>query len=627
MKISIRKSYLVALHDMLMAAASYTLSMWLRLGDNLDITSPYFIKGLVAFTATCFFVFLYFDIYRRVWSYTSGQDLVAIAKAVTLSIIIFVPVMFFISRLMDFPRSALLINWFVLIIMIGAPRFAYRTIIDGSFSLDKSTAIPEAQKISILLIGANDNTELFLREANSNNKSNYKVVGIIDNDSQKEGRYIRNVKIYGNLSKIDNIFEKLKKKGKHVQKIIIAPDLLEGPEVAKLLDFAESKGLTISRLPHLTDFKQTVVSKKIEMRPIALEDLLGRPQKALDRKGIKELIKNKRVLITGAGGAIGSELVRQVASYKPAHITLLDNSEYYLYMIDKEMDEKLPKQPKRPVIGDVRDKKGLENIFREEKPDLVFHAAALKHVPMSEYNVSETVLTNIIGTKNVADSCLKAKIKQMVMVSTDKAVNPTNVMGATKRVAEKYVQTLGENKKSKTKFVTVRFGNVLGSTGSVIPLFREQISKGGPMTITHPDITRYFMTIREAVELILQASTLGYSTSDNKSQIFVLDMGEPVLIRHLAEQLVRLAGLKPEKDIKIKYIGLRPGEKLFEELFYEEEKPSGTQYDGVMKALASELSATELNKKIKEIELASTEHDNKKSLSILRKTLPESRLS
>lgn len=622
MRFPSKKLFFTAAHDIAMSGLSFVLSFWLRLGEDFNLYSPDFLKSLIVFILISTIVLFSFGIYRRVWRYSAMEDLISLTKAVTVTILIFLPLMFLLNRLEGIPRTIMFINWFVMLALLGGPRFLYRMIKDSTLSGNVS-AIPKSQKISVLLVGANDNMELFLRETVSNSNSDYRVVGIIDNDKGKEGRYIRNIRVYGSINNIEKVVEQLKKKGNQPQKIIIAPDLLEGDDVSKLLDFSERSGITMSRLPRLTDFKQ-IDAEKIQMRPIALEDLLGRPQKALDRVIMKKLVNGRRILITGAGGAIGSELVQQIAGYGPSHITILDSSEHNLYLIDRTLEETFPTLSKCPVIGDVRDRKNLDIVLKKERPSLVFHAAALKHVPMSEKNICEAVLTNIVGTKNMSDACAEAGVEQMVMISTDKAVNPSNVMGATKRLAENYVNSFGSSKKAKkTRFVTVRFGNVLGSSGSVIPLFQRQLEGGGPITVTHPDVTRYFMTIREAVELVLEASALAYQEKNKTSHIFVLDMGKPVLIKHLAEQMIRLAGLKLGEQIEIKYIGMRPGEKMFEELFYSKENPTQTAYEGIMLAKASEINLSDINKIIKKIYDTATTWDNQKSKALLEKALPE----
>lgn len=614
----VKKAYIAALHDAVMAGISFVLALYLRFDmEGFHKTEPYLVPGVILFMLTSAAVFIALRVYRRSWRYVSVQDLSAIAQAVTLSILIFIPIMFIYNRLEGMPRSAILINWLVMMVLIGGSRFLYRVV------RQRTLTIPETSKISVLLVGANDYTELFLRETVGNRHSDYRVVGLVDDDPAKIGQMIRNIHVYGSVANIESIVEKLRSQDKTPQKIIIAPDMIKGADVRKLVHIADQYGMTVGRLPRLTEFHQTE-THHLEMRPIMLEDLLGRPQKVLDRGAMKTLIQGKRVLVTGAGGTIGSELCRQICSYEPSHITLLDHSEHNLYQIEKALEEHYPNISYRALIADICNKSSLTLIWEQEQPQLVFHAAALKHVPMSEQNISTAIHTNIIGTKNIADICIRSHVEEMVIISTDKAVNPTNVMGATKRLAESYIQAIGQSPKSgTTRFATIRFGNVLGSTGSVVPLFKRQLKSGGPLTVTHPDVTRYFMTVREAVELVLQASAMAYNHKNYRGNIFVLDMGEPIYIKDLAEQMIRLAGLIPGQEVTIEYTGMRPGEKLYEELFSEEESPVPTHYEGILLASPREVDLAALNRFIKQCEEAIKLRDEDKSLILLKETLPE----
>jgi O-antigen biosynthesis protein WbqV len=398
--------------------------------------------------------------------------------------------------------------------------------------------------------------------------------------------------------------------------------------VRRLFELSETLALPLARLPRLTDFRRG--AERLDVRPIAIEDLLGRPQTPLDRPAMAALVGGRRVLITGAGGTIGGELARQVAALGPAQLALLDSAEFALYAIDLELGEQFPELARRAILGDVRDRKQLGALLSELAPELVFHAAALKHVPMSEANPEEAILTNAIGTRNVSELCRDAGVSAMVMISTDKAVNPTSVMGATKRLAEAWCQTLdlAERRRrqqgtSSTRYVTVRFGNVLGSTGSVVPLFQRQLARGGPLTVTHPDITRYFMTVREAVELVLQATTLGMADADAGGQIYVLDMGEPVRIVELARQMIRLAGLRPERDIQIAFTGLRPGEKLHEELFHEGEALVETAAAGIRLAHPRTVDGAVLARAFDELEAAARARRSADALAQLAHLVPE----
>ncbi len=343
---------------------------------------------------------------------------------------------------------------------------------------------------------------------------------------------------------------------------------------------------------------------------------------------MRALISNRRVLVTGAGGTIGSELVRQICDFAPSHLALFDHSEFALYAIDREVLERKPELSRSAILGDVRDRARVFEIVSRERPDLVFHAAALKHVPVVEDHPNEGVLTNAIGTRHVADACADSSVRVMVLISTDKAVNPTNVMGATKRLAESYCQArdiVARRSGAKTRFLMVRFGNVLGSTGSVVPLFQHQLSRGGPLTVTDPAMTRYFMTVREAVELVLQASALGAADGTEEGRIFVLDMGEPVKIIDLARQMIRLAGLRPDIDIKIEITGVRPGEKLYEELFHTAEKVTPTTAQGILLAAPRTADLAVLSRALDELQEAAKAGRTEQTLTLLARIVPEYR--
>ncbi|HEU0118481.1 MAG TPA: SDR family NAD(P)-dependent oxidoreductase, partial [Alphaproteobacteria bacterium] len=418
-----------------------------------------------------------------------------------------------------------------------------------------------------------------------------------END-KRVGRTIHNVPVLGTIGDLPEVVEQLRDSGNGPSRLILTRGIarFNGSYVAQLLEQSTALGLSLSRIPALTDLRNDVSTAFVmHDKPLALEDLLGRPEIKLNRHDIRALVKGKRVLVTGAGGTIGAELVRQIAALEPQHLTLIEFSEFNLYKIEMEVRESLPYQSTRALIADVRDATRIEQIFHEEKPELVFHAAAIKHVPIAEENVREAILTNVHGTRVVADCATRANVAAMVLISTDKAVYPSSVMGATKRAAEMYCQAL-DLATSNTRFITVRFGNVLGSTGSVVPRFQEQLAKGGPLTVTHPDITRYFMTVHEAVELVLQASSLGVKPGDQRGKVLVLDMGQPVKIADLARQIIRLAGLKPDEDIQITYTGLRPGEKLHEELFAEAEELMPSAADGVQIAKSYTVDLGQLQK-------------------------------
>jgi len=622
---TIPKRGLVAFaHDIVMAGASFGVSLYLRLGDDITryASAETFLEAGLVFTAIAAGVFYFMNLYRGVWRYASLNDLVAISRAATLVVLIFLLVMFVWTRLDALPRSLPLINWFVLMALLGGPRFLYRVIKDRRFELRYEAE--GRSRIPVLLVGAGDGAELFIRSLARDADTNYQVVGIVSEKTKRVGQHIHGKEVLGTTRELKRVTEKLAQAGDRPQRLVLTKNSLDGALVRELLDEAAELGMTLARLPKLTDFRDGAVDK-LEIRPIALEDLLGRPQMALDRPAMEAMIKGRRVLITGAGGSIGSELSRQVSDFGPSELALLDHSEFGLYSIDMEMDDRAPDLPRRAFLADVRDRDRIERVFAEYQPQLVFHAAALKHVPLVEANLFEGAMTNTAGTANIADACIKADVTCMVLISTDKAVNPTNIMGATKRIGEIYCQArdIQRGEDAGTRFVTVRFGNVLGSTGSVVPLFQKQLSAGGPITVTHPDMIRYFMTIHESVELILQASVLGQQGHEQDGKIFVLDMGEPVRIFDLAEQMIRLAGLTPGKDIQIEFTGTRPGEKLFEEMFHDGETLIQTGCEGILLAAPRVVDMDAIAEAIETLRRAAAKADAETAMRIIRTLVPE----
>ncbi len=622
-----RRSYIVYVHDILMAAISFVASLYLRLGDAMYFYSPdLLVKGTIIFTVISAVVFWLMGLYRGVWRYASLNDLLAIARAAMVTVLMFLLVMFLWTRLEEFPRATLIINWFVLMALLGGPRFFYRLLKDRRFELRFEDETHP--KVPVLLVGAGDGAELFIRALSRTPQANYRVVGIVSENPARVGLHIHGVDVLGTTSDLGKVVDDLNKRGDRPQRLVLSKDNIAGPKVRDLLDESYRLGMTLARLPKLTEFKDETPDR-VEVKPIALEDLLGRPQTSLDHDLMRGLVVGRRVLVTGAGGSIGSELVRQIADLAPSEIVLLDNSEHNLYQIDMEMSVNHPDIKRRAVISDVRDRRRVDGLFAEFSPELVFHAAALKHVPMVEANISEGVSTNVIGSANIAEACIASETLAMVLISTDKAINPTSVMGATKRIAESYCQALDKQvldrpgTNTSTRFITVRFGNVLGSTGSVVPLFQKQLRGGGPLTVTHPDMTRYFMTVREAVELVLQASAMGCKDSKCEGSIFVLDMGDPVKILDLARQVIRLAGLTPDVDIDIEFIGPRPGEKLFEEMFHSSEPLKSTACSGVLLAYPRANDAVVLTRAFKELSAAVAAGDEARIIEIIHRLVPE----
>ena len=626
MKITRRASAAFA-HDLVMAALSFILSLFLRVGGDITQYSPNLLLIYdLGFTATAAAVFLWAGLYRGIWRYASLPDLLALFRAATLTILIYFPAMFLMTRLADMPRSLVGINWLLLMALLGGPRFAYRVFKDRG--LDHVFESARYAPVPILLIGAREGADLFIRALARDPRRSYRVVGILADGAARVGRDIGGVPILGTFDEIKTVVDQLTRRDARPQRLIVCGDALERPVARRLLDFSAEAGIPLARAPRLTDFRAAGEDDIQRIEPVAIEDLLGRPQTVLDRSGMRRLIAGRRVLVTGAGGTIGSELARQIASYGPARLALLDNGEYALYTIDQELKERFQEVPRQAIIADVRDRHRLDATMASERPELVFHAAALKHVPIVEANPVEGVVTNVLGTRNVAESCRAHGVDAMVMISTDKAVNPANVMGATKRLAESICQSLDliEAKRGHgTRYVTVRFGNVLGSTGSVVPLFQRQLAKGGPLTVTHPEISRFFMTVREAMELVLQASTLASEDNEARGKIFVLDMGEPVKIADLATQMIRLAGKKPGEDVAIDYVGLRPGEKLHEELFYESERLMPTKIAGIRLAAPRAIDYAILSRSLDDLAEHAREGRDDRLMALLRTLVPEYR--
>jgi O-antigen biosynthesis protein WbqV len=454
----------------------------------------------------------------------------------------------------------------------------------------------------------------------------FRVVGVLDNAAQFQGRQIHSARVLGRFGDLPAIVARLADQGVRVQRVILTdPTVIDDATKRRLFEQAGELGLSIARLPRLAELQDAAEDSAIRLHQVTLEDLLGRRQFAHDQAALDHLIGERRVLITGAGGTIGSELTRQIAALHPRQLVLLDSSEFNLYAIDLELRERCPSVPFRPMLCDIRDRDRVMGIFAAERPQLVFHAAALKHVPMVEMNPSEGVLTNVVGTRNVADAAAKYGALAMVQVSTDKAVKPTSVMGASKRLAEFYCQALdleGNGSGRGARFMTVRFGNVLGSSGSVVPLFQRQLARGGPLTVTHPEISRYFMSVQEAVALVLQASARGLEETDARGQIFVLDMGRPAKIVDVARQMIRLAGMRPDIDVKIEFTGLRPGEKLYEELFDEAERRLEGGLQGIFVAVSQSINLEVLRRLFDELASASRQQDRATLLRLLAHAVP-----
>ncbi|MBP2310833.1 polysaccharide biosynthesis protein [Azospirillum soli] len=631
MRIPSPRAFLVYLHDLAMTGIALVVALYLRVGAQaFDQFRDPLIIGLPILVAIAAVVFRLSGLYRGIWRYASVPDLSTLLRAVSVVVLCFLLVLFMATRLESLPRSLPVILWFVMVVVLGGPRFAYRLFKDRR--LGHHVMADDTPRIPVLLLGVGDSAELFIRSLDQNAGAAYRVVGILDEKDRRVGHAVRGVPVLGGPDDLPRLVEELERKGDRPQRLIVTKGQNEipGALLRELLDQAESLGLVLSRLPSLTEFKSALGEGKIEVRPIALEDLLGRPQAVLDRGAIASLVTGRRVVVTGAGGTIGSELVRQIAALGPETLVLVDAGEFNLYSIEMEIRERFPALDLHAVIADVRDRDRIFRLFQDKRPAMVFHAAALKHVPLVEANPTEGALTNIIGTRNVADAARAGGCQAMVLISTDKAIRPTSVMGATKRFAECYCQALDvlpprDGTETATRYMTVRFGNVLGSSGSVVPLFTRQLAKGGPLTVTHPDMRRYFMTVREAVELVLQASAHGVARAEERGKVLVLDMGEPVKILDLARQMIRLAGYRPGEDIKIEFSGLRPGEKLFEEILTSAEAPSRTEADGVFLASPRVIDYALINRALGEMEAAARAGDADRVMTILSNIVPDFR--
>lgn len=609
-------------HDIIAAGLSYVIAIYLRIGATTYELAPDFVfQGAIVMTLISIVIFRISGLYRGVWRYASMNDLIAITRAVSVTMLLFIVIMFAWSRMDDLPRSVPFINWFILMAMLGGPRFIYRFWKDRRIDLSMPS---DLQRIPVLLVGAADGADQFLRGLRQGGDATYRVVGILSEHNESVGRTIHGVNVVGTVNDLEGVTKKLKITGSAPQKLILTKDEITGAPVRDLLDRAAKLGMSLARMPKLTDFRDAS-SDDLKVRPVAIEDLLGRPQTPLDRDAMEALVRDRRVMITGAGGSIGSELSRQIAAFGPTSLRLVESSEFALYTIDREIGDSHPDLPRIAVIADVRDRDRVMDIFEDGKPEVVFHAAALKHVPLVESNPAEGVLTNVGGTVNVADACISHGVITMVQISTDKAVNPTSVMGATKRAAEMYCQAFDRDVKAMghCQFVTVRFGNVLGSTGSVVPLFQSQLAQGGPLTVTDPNMTRYFMTIREAVELVLEAAAIGQQNTNTDGRIFVLDMGDPVKIVDLARQMIRLSGKEPDRDIEIIFTGARPGEKLFEEILHGDETTVKTAHAGLLLAAPRITERAELQKQFDQLFAAARKGEMAMVRENLKTLIPE----
>ena len=614
------KTYLMIFSDVLIFALSIIISYLFRFEFSL---SPFYIQQiktvLLWIIPLKIIVFLFSGVYRGMWRYTSIRDFWLLARACLLSTLLILAVILYMGDFQGYSRAIFIIDGVLTFLLIGGKLMAIRSYFAGYANPKiREELFPKVTYKKVLIIGAGAAGEKILREIIENYQLPYKVVGFIDDDPDKKGRSIHGTPVLGDVDNLPDILEK-----ENVQEILIAIPSASGEQIRHVVEACQKCAVSYKIVPGIGDLIDGRVSVKA-LRDISYEDLLGRKPVQLDITGIRNYLDGKTVLITGCGGSIGSELCRQVIKYQPNSIILLDSSESNLFNIQMELQNEQYFHHCEAVLAHIQNRQLMNDIFKKYKPQVVFHAAAYKHVPMLEKNPWEAVFNNIVGSRMVMEMSLKHQVERFVLVSTDKAVRPTNVMGTSKRITELIMQSLQGN---GTRFMAVRFGNVVGSSGSVIPLFRRQIEQGGPVTVTHPEINRYFMTIPEASQMILQAGAMGEG-----GEIFVLRMGTPVKISDMARDLIRLSGKEPDVDIKIVFTGLREGEKLYEELITVGEDILPTGHEKVMVLRSNEHSSDvqfllktkeKLNKAIDDLAKEAQSHDGKTIKKKLKEIVPE----
>ena len=561
--------FMIFFHDSLAIALAWLLSLLARF--NFEQPPNDLLQAAIAALPVVLLIQVlvggYFGLYRGLWRFTGLSDFWNLLKAVGLGTIIIFTGLFVFNRLEDIPRSTIVLHPVFLVLLLGGSRLIYRLVKDGG-----SIGVSGTSGKKSLIVGAGTAGEAVVREMMREEK--FTLLGIVDDDKRLLGARIHGVPVLGSIENLPDLVQKMS-----VDLIIIAVPSASDVEMQRIFEICNESGANSLTLPKLNDIVEGKVALR-EARALSIDDLLGRAQVSLDWSAINKNIKGKKVLVTGGGGSIGRELCQQICTLQPSNLIVFDQNEYSLYQLERDIRKLYPDVSVEFVLGDVCDSVRVAGVFEEFRPTIVFHAAAYKHVPILERQVEQAIQNNVLGTKVLAECSVRNQVDSFVLISTDKAVRPTSMMGVSKRLAELcclYMNTL-----TSTKFITVRFGNVLNSAGSVVPLFKEQIDKGGPVTVTHKDATRYFMSIPEACQLILEASAMGRG-----GDVYVLDMGEPVSITYLAEQMIKLSGSQPGKDIQIIYTGLRPGEKIEEELFFSDENLRHTGNEKLLLSNAS----------------------------------------
>ena len=596
---------LVVVHDLVMIAAAWLVArlatLWL-LGETgidwrqlaVEVNLVLIIQGFLQWRA---------GLYRGVWRFASLPDLGNLVRAAALAAVASSAVLLVLEAPLELLVLMIWVFPLLLLSMLGLPRLIYRIFKDMRLEVHRRRYTRRT-----VIIGAGTSGRKLLPELRR--RGDYDIVGFLDDDRRLRKTEILGVPVLGDVGSLPRIAREAA-----IDMAAIAIPSATNQQMQRVVEICEKADLEFRTLPTLKQLGATI-TRFDDLKPVAIDDLLGREPVSLDWESIRAGLAGKRVLVTGGGGSIGAELCRQISRLNPAGLVVLDNSEYNLYRIDHRLKTEFSDVMIETVLGDVCDSATIETVMKRSRPEVVFHAAAYKHLPMLQHQVREAFRNNVIGTRRVADAAVRYSVDSFVLISTDKAVNPCNIMGATKRTAEHYCQFL--NAHTDTSFITVRFGNVLNSNGSVVPLFNEQIRQGGPVTVTHPEITRYFMTIAEAGQLILQAAVLGKG-----GEVFVLDMGEPVRISFLAEQLIRLAGKEPGRDIEIVYTGLRPGEKLYEELFHEHEPYATTAHEKIFQTRSPARQLEGIEDRLRQAEQAVLKYDNATLRRLLLELVPE----
>ena len=573
--------------DMLVWSAAAPLAFMLRLDDPwpsyIHTAIIYTIAGLPIKASLEFS----FALHLQSWKRLGIRDLYALAKAIFTGVVLLSALSFFLQLAPSIPRSIPIIEGALGMLLLGGVRLLARILYEKSLTAYSANSKGLRR---VLIVGAGDAGTMLAREMIRHPESGLVPVGFLDDDAKKQRKRFIGIPVMGRIEDLPYIAVRTR-----ADEVLVAIPSASGKVVRRVVDLAQRSGLRYRIVPGMYEILSGKVSIS-QIRDVDVVDLLRREPVRLDMGEIAGYLEGRTILVTGAGGSIGSEIVRQVVRFKPREIILLGRGENSLYILERELQQSWPNLNWSTIIADVRDREKIEYIFSRYRPEVVFHAAAHKHVPMMEENPDEAVFNNVIGTKNIVEVSFANNVERFVNISTDKAVNPTSIMGASKRVAEYIVQIVAEQAGADKAFVSVRFGNVLGSRGSVIPLFKQQIEKGGPVTITHPKMARYFMTIPEAAQLVLQAGSIG-----NNGVVYVLDMGEPIKIIDLAKDLIRLSGLVPEEDIEIAYTGMRPGEKLFEELLTSEEGMEASKHEKIYIAKVNVSDPSMIYRKIEEL--------------------------